>query len=61
MVQNNLFSFISHTQISLFNFNVSWTRLSEFFPLVGILNVSPHACELRGDVKVAVLLGSNLW
>lgn len=55
-----LFSFVGHTKICLFNFNISWTRLSEFFPLIGILNVPPHACELGRNVKVAVLLGSNL-
>lgn len=56
----HLFPHVGHAKVSLFNFNVGWTRLSEFFPLVGVLNVSPHACELVRDVKVAVLLGSDL-
>lgn len=51
---------VGHAKVSLCNFNVSRTRLFELFSLTGILKVSPYACELGWDVKVTVLLGSDL-
>lgn len=54
------FPLVGHAKISLLNFNVGWTRLFELLSLIGVLKVSPHACELGGDFKVAVLFGSNL-
>lgn len=55
-----LFPLVGHAQVSLLNFNVGRARLFELVSLVGVFKVSPHACEMGGNLKVAVLFGSNL-
>ena len=54
------FPFVGHAEIGLLDFNVGWTGLAELFSLWGVLKVLPHAYQLGWDVKVAILLGSNL-
>ena len=54
------FPFVGHAEIGLLDFNVGWTGLAELFSLWGVLKVLPHTYQLGWDVKVAILLGSNL-
>lgn len=51
---------IGHVQVSLLDLDVGRAGLSELLPLVGIVQVPPYTSELDRDVKVTVLLGSNL-
>lgn len=55
-----LFPLVGHAQVSLLNFNVGRARLFELVSLVSVFKVSPHACEMGWNLKVAVLFGSNL-
>lgn len=55
-----LFPLVGHAQVSLLNFNVGRARLFELVSLVSVFKVSPHACEMGWNLKVAVLFGRNL-
>ena len=54
------FPCISYTHVGLLNLNVGRACLPELLPLIGVLKIPPYTAELGWDVKVTVLLGSNL-
>lgn len=60
VVAGDLCPLVSNTQIGFLNLNVSWTSLAELLSLVCILQVAMYASELSWDLKVTILLGSNL-
>lgn len=59
-IQWRLFPLAGHAKVRLLDFNVGRTRLTELVSLISVFQVSPHACEICRNLKVAVLFGSNL-